>query len=204
MTQATSVAMLSANYIRSRLESCFDVLYTGTNGRVAHEVIFDLRPFRSAADVTEQDVAKRLMDLGFHAPTVSFPVLGTLMVEPTESEPLEELDRFCDAMTQIRQEIEDVIDGTADRVDNVLRNAPHTAEELTATEWTHPYSREQAAFPLPFVRGRKYWPPISRINDAHGDRHLICACPPTGTYADNPKVSPSPDHRSEPPERSSA
>lgn len=204
MTQATSVAMLSANYIRSRLESCFDVLYTGTNGRVAHEVIFDLRPFRSAADVTEQDVAKRLMDLGFHAPTVSFPVLGTLMVEPTESEPLEELDRFCDAMIQIRQEIEDVIDGTADRVDNVLRNAPHTAEELTATEWTHPYSREQAAFPLPFVRGRKYWPPISRINDAHGDRHLICACPPTGTYADNPKVSPSPDHRSEPPERSSA
>jgi glycine dehydrogenase len=204
MAQATGVAMLSANYIRSRLESSFDVLYTGTNGRVAHEVIFDLRPFRSAANVTEQDVAKRLMDLGFHAPTVSFPVPGTLMVEPTESEPLEELDRFCDAMIRIRQEIQEVIDGTADRVDNVLRNAPHTAEEVTATEWTHPYSREQAAFPLPFVRERKYWPPISRINDAHGDRHLICACPPTVEYADDPKVSPSSGHRSEPPERSSA
>jgi len=189
MTQATSVAMLSANYMKSRLESSFDVLYTGANGRVAHEVIFDLRPFRSAADVTEQDVAKRLMDLGFHAPTVSFPVPGTLMVEPTESEPLEELDRFCDAMIRIRQEIQDVIDGAADRVDNVLRNAPHTAEELTATKWTHPYSREQAAFPLPFVRGRKYWPPISRIDDAHGDRHLICACPPTDVYADTQEVS---------------
>ena len=183
-TQATRVAMLSANYIKTRLQSHFDVLYTRANGRVAHELIFDLRPFRSAADVTEQDVAKRLMDFGFHAPTVSFPVPGTLMVEPTESEPLEELDRFCDAMIRIRQEIQDVVDGAADRIDNVLRNAPHTADELTATEWTHPYSREQAAFPLPFVRGRKYWPPVSRIDDAHGDRNLVCACPPIEAYAD--------------------
>ena len=203
-TQATRVAMLSANYIKSRLESSFDVLYTRANGRVAHELIFDLRPFRSAADVTEQDVAKRLMDYGFHAPTVSFPVPGTLMVEPTESEPLEELDRFCDAMIRIRQEIQDVVDGVADRTDNVLRNAPHTAEELTATEWTHPYAREQAAFPLPFVRGRKYWPPVSRIDDAHGDRNLVCACPPIEAYADVPDVNPPPAQSSEPPERSSA
>ena len=203
-TQATRVAMLSANYIKTRLESYFDVLYTRANGRVAHELIFDLRPFRSAADVTEQDVAKRLMDFGFHAPTVSFPVPGTLMVEPTESEPLEELDRFCDAMIRIRQEIEDVVNGAADRTDNLLRNAPHTAEELTATEWTHPYSREQAAFPLPFVRGRKYWPPVSRIDDAHGDRNLVCACPPIEAYADDAGASLPGDHASEPPESSSA
>ena len=191
VTQATRVAMLSANYIKSRLESVFDVLYTRANGRVAHELIFDLRPFRSAADVTEQDVAKRLMDFGFHAPTVSFPVPGTLMVEPTESEPLEEIDRFCDAMIRIRQEIQEVVDGVADRTDNVLRNAPHTAEELTATAWTHPYSREQAAFPLPFVRSRKYWPPVSRIDDVHGDRNLICTCPPIETYADDVDASPA-------------
>ena len=203
-TQATRVAMLSANYIKSRLESSFDVLYSGATGRVAHELIFDLRPFRSAAAVTEQDVAKRLMDFGFHAPTVSFPVPGTLMVEPTESEPLEELDRFCDAMIWIRREIQDVVDGAADRTDNVLRNAPHTAEELTATEWTHPYSREQAAFPLPFVRGRKYWPPVSRIDDAHGDRNLVCTCPPIEAYGEV-EDDPSPmGHSSEPPDSSSA
>ena len=203
-TQATRVAMLSANYIKSRLESYFDVLYTRGNGRVAHELIFDLRPFRSVADVTEQDVAKRLMDFGFHAPTVSFPVPGTLMVEPTESEPLEELDRFCDAMIRIRQEIQEVVDGAADRTDNVLRHAPHTAEELTATQWTHPYSREQAAFPLPFVRGRKYWPPVSRIDDVHGDRNLVCTCPPIEAYADDGNPRPPHDHPSEPPESSSA
>ena len=184
-TQATRVAMLSANYIKSRLEPHFEVLYSRSNGRVAHELIFDVRPFRAAADITEQDVAKRLMDFGFHAPTVSFPVPGTLMVEPTESEPREEIDRFCDAMIQIRQEIQDIADGVADKADNVLRNAPHTAFELTATEWNHPYSREQAAFPLPFVKGRKYWPPVSRIDDVHGDRNLLCACPPVEAYADD-------------------
>ena len=189
VTQATRVAMLSANYIKSRLESHFDVLYTRANGRVAHELIFDMRRFRSAADITAQDVAKRLMDFGFHAPTVSFPVPGTLMVEPTESEPREELDRFCDAMIRIRQEIRDVVDGAADRNDNVLRNAPHTVEELTASVWTHPYSREQAAFPLPFVRGRKYWPPVSRIDEAHGDRNLVCACPPVEDYANDPEIA---------------
>lgn len=204
VTQATRVAILSANYIKSRLESHFDVLYTRANGRVAHELIFDVRPFRAAADISEQDVAKRLMDFGFHAPTVSFPVPGTLMVEPTESEPRDEIDRFCDAMIRIRQEIQDVIDGAADRTDNVLRNAPHTAEELTATEWRHPYSREQAAYPLPFVRGRKYWPPVSRIDDAHGDRHLVCACPPVEGYADDVDARPPTHHSSEPPESSSA
>ena len=182
VTQATRVAILNANYIKSRLEEHFKVLYSRTNGRVAHELIFDLRPFRSALGITEEDVAKRLMDYGFHAPTVSFPVAGTLMVEPTESEPRDELDRFCDAMIQIRQEIRDIADGLADRDDNILKNAPHTAEALTADEWHHSYSRENAAFPLPFVRTRKYWPPVSRIDDAYGDRHLVCSCPPVSEY----------------------
>jgi glycine dehydrogenase len=149
---------------------------------VAHELIFDLRPFKAIVDVTEQDVAKRLMDYGFHAPTVSFPVAGTLMVEPTESEPREELDRFCDAMIQIRREIQQVLDGSADPVDNVLKNAPHTAEVLTASDWSHPYTREEAAFPLPFVRASKYWPPVGRVDDTHGDRNLVCACPPIESY----------------------
>jgi glycine dehydrogenase len=182
VTQATRVAILNANYIKSRLEGHFDVLYSRANGRVAHELIFDLRPFRSAVGITEEDVAKRLMDYGFHAPTVSFPVAGTLMVEPTESEPPDELDRFCDAMIQIRQEIRDIAEGRADRDDNMLKNAPHTAEALTATEWRHSYSREDAAFPLDFVRSRKYWPPVSRVDDAYGDRNLVCSCPPVSAY----------------------
>ena len=183
LAAASRVAILNANYIKCRLEPHFDVLYARPNGRVAHELIFDLRPFRAAAGVTEHDVAKRLIDYGFHAPTVSFPVAGTLMVEPTESEPREELDRFCDAMVAIRGEIQAVIDGAADRADNVLKNAPHTVEELLRADWEHPYSREQAAFPLPFVRLHKYWPPVSRINDALGDRNLVCSCPPVEYYA---------------------
>ena len=178
VTAASRVAILNANYVKRRLEPHFDVLYARPNGRVAHELIFDLRPFRAAAGVTEHDVAKRLIDYGFHAPTVSFPVAGTLMVEPTESEPREELDRFCEAMIAIRGEIQAVIDGAADRADNVLKNAPHTVEELIRGDWAHPYTREQAAFPAPFVRRHKYWPPVSRINDALGDRNLICSCPP--------------------------
>jgi len=186
MTDATRYAILNANYVKSKLEGAYDVLYTGSNGRVAHELIFDLRPFKAKADVTEQDVAKRLMDYGFHAPTVSFPVPGTLMVEPTESEPREELDRFCDAMLAIRSEIEDVAEGRADRTDNVLKNAPHTASDVAIpdSEWSHPYSRERAAFPLPFVRANKYWPPVSRIDNTHGDRNLICSCPPLDAYTD--------------------
>jgi glycine dehydrogenase len=183
MTEATRVAILNANYIKARLESHYDVLYANHNGRVAHEMIFDLRPFKHAgAAVDEQDVAKRLMDYGFHAPTVSFPVAGTMMIEPTESEPKEELDRFCDALIAIRKEIAAVVDGKADAKDNVLKNAPHTADVVSANEWTHPYSREDAAYPLPFVRASKVWPSVSRIDNPYGDRNLICSCPPIEAY----------------------
>ena len=181
MRRATEVAMLNANYLKARLESHYDVLYTRSNGRVAHELIFDLRVFKPHG-ITELDVAKRLMDYGFHAPTVSFPVPGTMMVEPTESEPRDELDRFCEALIAIRGEIQAVIDGTADPNDNVLNNAPHTAAEATADTWSHPYSRQQAVYPRPFVRENKFWPAVGRINDAHGDRHLICSYPPVEAY----------------------
>jgi glycine dehydrogenase len=184
MTDATRYAILNANYIKSRLEKHFPVLYTRENGRVAHEMIFDLRPLKQASGIDETDVAKRLMDYGFHAPTVSFPVAGTLMVEPTESEPKVELDRFCDAMIAIRQEIQDVIDGKADPKDNVLKNAPHTAAAVTADDWSHPYSRQQAAYPLPYVRAHKYWPTVGRIDNPYGDRNLLCACPPIEEYAE--------------------
>jgi glycine dehydrogenase len=186
MTDATRYAILNANYIKSRLESHYPVLYTRENGRVAHEMIFDLRPLKQASGIDETDVAKRLMDYGFHAPTVSFPVPGTLMVEPTESEPKEELDRFCDAMIAIRQEIQDVIDGKADSKDNVLKHAPHTAAAVSADEWPHTYSRHQAAYPLPFVRAHKFWPSVGRIDNPYGDRNLICSCPPIEDFADAP------------------
>jgi glycine dehydrogenase len=184
MTDSTRVAILNANYIKARLEQHFPVLYMRPNGRVAHELIFDVRPLKQASGgaVDETDVVKRLMDYGFHAPTVSFPVTGTLMVEPTESESKEELDRFCDAMIAIRAEIQAVIDGTADRVDNVLTGAPHTAAAVTADAWRHPYSREQAAFPLPFVRARKFWPSVGRVDNPYGDRNLMCSCPPVSNY----------------------
>jgi glycine dehydrogenase len=185
-TAATRVAMLNANYIKAKLERRYPVLYAGDNGRVAHELIFDLRPFKQRTGIDEQDVAKRLMDYGFHAPTVSFPVPGTLMVEPTESEPKEELDRFCEAMLAIRQEIQAVADGKADAQDNPLKNAPHTAEDAAASDWTHPYSREQAVYPLPGLRHQKFWPPVSRIDNPYGDRNLMCACPPIDAYAEQP------------------
>ena len=184
LADASKYAILNANYIKARLERHYDVLYTRTNGRVAHEMIFDLRSFKQAAGVDEQDVAKRLMDYGFHAPTVSFPVPGTMMIEPTESESMEELDRFCDAMIAIRREIQAVIDGRADPEDNVLKNAPHTAAEATSDDWTHPYSREQAVYPLPFVRANKFWPSVARIDNAYGDRHLVCSCLPVAAYAE--------------------
>ena len=184
MANATRYAILNANYIKHRLEPYYDVLYTRQNGVVAHEMIFDLRKFK-ASGVEELDVAKRLMDYGFHAPTVSFPVAGTLMIEPTESESQEELDRFCDAMIAIRQEIQAVVDGKADPRDNVLKNSPHTAAAIADDNWTHPYSRAQAAFPLPYVRADKFWPPVGRIDNAYGDRNLVCACPDTADYAEN-------------------
>jgi glycine cleavage system P protein (glycine dehydrogenase) len=180
VVDATKYAILNANYIKARLELHFPVLYAGANGRVAHELIFDLRRFKSAG-IEEMDVAKRLMDYGFHAPTVSFPVAGTLMVEPTESEDKAELDRFCDAMIQIRKEIDDVVSGRADPNDNPMKHAPHTAVVVSASEWKHRYSREEAAFPLPYVRERKFWPPIGRIDNAYGDRNLFCSCPAVET-----------------------
>ena len=183
MTDATRYAILNANYVKSRLERHYPALYTRPNGRVAHEMIFDLRPLKQASGIDETDVAKRLMDYGFHAPTVSFPVAGTLMIEPTESEAQDELDRFCDAMIAIRGEIQAVIDGTADRRDNVLKNAPHTAGAVSANDWPHPYTREQAAFPLPFVRAVKFWPSVGRIDNPYGDRNLMCSCPPVAAFA---------------------
>jgi len=182
LTKATQAAILNANYMAKRLEKHFPIVYTGKNGLVAHEFILDLRQFKESAGVEAMDVAKRLMDYGFHAPTVSWPVLGTLMIEPTESESKAELDRFCEAMIAIRGEIQEIVEGRVPRDNNVLKNAPHTAEVVTATQWNRPYSREQAAFPAPWVRERKFWPAVSRIDDAYGDRHLVCTCPPMDSY----------------------
>jgi glycine dehydrogenase len=190
MTEATRYAILNANYIKARLEPYFDVHFVGSRGRVAHEMIFDLRPLAAKSGIDETDVAKRLMDYGFHAPTVSWPVPGTMMIEPTESEPQEELDRFCNAMIAIHGEIMAVIEGRADRTDNVVKNAPHTAREVTASAWAHAYPREQAAYPVPGLRQRKFWPAVARIDNPYGDRHLVCSCAPTSDYA---KPAPAPD-----------
>lgn len=181
LTNATKYAILNANYIKARLEGHYPVLYAGANGRCAHEMILDCRSFK-AAGVEVGDIAKRLMDYGFHAPTVSFPVAGTLMVEPTESESQAELDRFCDALIAIRAEIAAVESGEADKANNLLKHAPHTVSVVSADEWDRPYSRTQAAFPLPFVRDYKFWPSVGRVNDSQGDRMLICACPPVSEY----------------------
>ena len=184
LRQASQVAILSANYLARRLHPHFPVLYTGRDGLVAHECILDLRPLTSQTGITAEDVAKRLIDYGFHAPTMSFPVAGTLMVEPTESEDLAELDRFCDAMIAIRREIAKVAAGELDARDNPLKNAPHTASMLMSADWKHPYEREEAAYPLPGDRRAKYWPPVRRIDQAYGDRNLVCACPPPEAFAD--------------------
>ena len=182
LKSATEVAILNANYIAKRLAGHYPVLYTGKCGLVAHECIIDLRAFKKSADIDVTDVAKRLMDYGFHAPTVSWPVLGTMMIEPTESESKAELDRFCDALISIREEIAEIETGAADRTDNVLKNAPHTAEMVVESDWEHPYSREKAAFPKAWVRDAKFWPPVARINEVYGDRNLMCACPPLEEY----------------------
>jgi glycine dehydrogenase len=181
--RASEVAILNANYMAKRLEGHFDVLYRGEKGLVAHEFIIDLRPLKRASGVTEEDVAKRLIDYGFHAPTVSFPVIGTLMIEPTESESKRELDRFCEALISIRAEIDRVASGEADAEDNVLKNAPHTAAMVTADEWSHPYSRAEAAYPAPWTREAKFWPAVRRVDNAYGDRNLVCSCPPIEAYA---------------------
>jgi len=182
LRKATQVALLNANYIAKRLAAHYPTLYTGRNGLVAHECILDLRPLKDATGISAEDVAKRLIDFGFHAPTLSFPVAGTLMVEPTESESQHELDRFIDAMIQIRDEIRAVEEGKLDRDDNPLRNAPHTAFAVSASEWTHAYPRELAAFPLPSLRLQKYWSPVARVDNVYGDKNIMCACIPVDAY----------------------
>jgi glycine dehydrogenase len=182
LTNATRYAILNANYIKARLKAHYKILYTGSKGRCAHEMIVDCRDFKKAG-VEVEDIAKRLMDYGYHAPTVSFPVAGTLMIEPTESEPKEELDRFVDALIEIRNEIKEIEEGIADRENNVLKNAPHTVHVITADDWNKPYSRQKAAFPLPFVRENKFWPSVSRVDNAYGDRNLVCSCLPIEDYA---------------------
>jgi glycine dehydrogenase len=183
LRKSTEFAILNANYMRARLQHEYDILYLGTNGTCAHEFIVDLRPFKKSADVEAEDVAKRLIDYGFHAPTMSFPVPGTIMIEPTESEDKAELDRFCDAMIAIRQEIRAIEEGRADRKDNALKNAPHTQFVITANEWTKSYSRQEAAFPLEYVKLNKFWPSVARVNNTHGDRNLVCTCEPVSAYA---------------------
>jgi glycine dehydrogenase len=184
LTDATRYAILNANYIKARLEGYYPVLYSGRNNRCAHEMILDTRSFKQTAGVEVEDIAKRLMDYGFHAPTVSFPVAGTLMVEPTESEPKTELDRFCDTLILIRQEIEEVENGKADKSDNVLKNAPHTAATVISGTWEKPYSREKAVYPASWLKDWKFWPSVGRVNSGYGDRNLICACPPVEEYAE--------------------
>jgi glycine dehydrogenase len=193
LRKATQVALLNANYIAKRLAPHYDTLYTGRNGLVAHECILDLRPLKDATGIGAEDVAKRLVDFGFHAPTLSFPVAGTLMVEPTESESLHELDRFIDAMIQIRDEIRAVEDGRLDREDNPLKHAPHTATQVAASAWTHAYPRELAAFPLPVLRQHKYWPPVARVDNVHGDKNVFCSCIPIGAMAQEPEAFSEPD-----------
>jgi glycine dehydrogenase len=182
LTEATKMAILNANYIKESLKDSYATLYSGSNGRCAHEMILDCREWKKEG-VEVSDIAKRLMDFGFHAPTTSFPVVDTLMVEPTESESKAELDRFCEAMIAIRKEIEEVITGKADKKDNILKHAPHTAKSVCANEWQRPYSREQAAFPLPWVRDNKFWPAVARVDNVYGDKHLVCTCPPLSTHA---------------------
>jgi glycine dehydrogenase len=187
LTRATRVAMLNANYMAHRLGGHYAVLYTGMNGRCAHEFILDFRPFEDSAGIKVEDVAKRLQDYGFHAPTMSFPVAGTLMIEPTESESRGECDRLCDALIGIREEIRAIENGRADRADNVLKHAPHTQEVIASGAWAHAYSREEAAFPAraPWLRGKdgfKFWPPVGRVDNPFGDRHLVCTCPPMERY----------------------
>lgn len=185
LIKATQSAILNANYIKARLEKHYKVLYKGGKGRVAHELIFDMREFKASSNIDVDDIAKRLMDYGFHSPTVSFPVPGTLMVEPTESESKYELDRFCDAMIMIKEEINEIESGKADKVNNVLKNAPHTAIEVVSDKWDHSYSREKAAFPAEWTRKNKFWPYVGRVNNAYGDRNLICSCEPISSYEEH-------------------
>jgi glycine dehydrogenase len=191
LTRATQVAILNANYMARRLSDHYDILYTGPGGRVAHEFIIDCRPFERSADITVEDISKRLIDYGFHAPTMSFPVAGTLMIEPTESESKQELDRLCDALIGIREEIRVIERGDHRESESPLKNAPHPAALVCGNEWPFPYSREQAAYPAPWTREQKFWPPVARIDNAYGDRNLMCTCPP-------PELNPGPSRSADP------
>jgi glycine dehydrogenase len=182
LRRSTEVSILNANYMARRLKEHYPLLFVGARGRVAHEFVLDCRPFEKSAGIRVEDIAKRLMDFGFHAPTMSWPVPGTLMIEPTESESKQELDRFVEAMVCIRAEIRSIEEGRLDRIDNPLKNAPHTHATVAADEWPHAYPREQAAYPLPWVKANKIWPAVSRVDNAYGDRNLVCACPPMVEY----------------------
>jgi glycine dehydrogenase len=184
LKRATEFAILNANYMAKRLESHFPIVFKGKNGRCAHEFIIDCKHFEASSGVKVEDIAKRLMDYGFHAPTMSWPEPGTLMIEPTESESKTELDRFCDAMISIRQEIREIEQGTMSREDNPLKNAPHTATAIAADDWNHPYSRQRAAFPTPWTKHSKFWPAVGRVDNPFGDRNLVCSCPPMSEYGD--------------------
>ena len=174
---ATQVAILNANYIAHRLKNHYPILYKGSNGNVAHECIIDIRSIKSETGITEEDIAKRLIDYGFHAPTMSWPVAGTMMIEPTESESLSELDRFCDTLISIKSEIDMIKTGKFDKADNPIKNAPHTDIELASDEWNHKYSREQAAYPAKFLKANKFWPPVARVDNVYGDKNIFCTCP---------------------------
>ena len=182
LKKSSQVAILNANYLARRLNEHFPIVYTGKNGLVAHECIIDIRPLKADTGISEEDIAKRLIDYGFHAPTMSWPVAGTLMIEPTESEPKAELDRFCEAMISIRREAARVDKGEWDKTDNPLKNSPHPADDLTDPEWSHCYSQEAAFYPLASIRRNKYWPPSARVDNVHGDRNVFCACPPLESY----------------------
>jgi glycine dehydrogenase len=182
LKEATRMAILNANYIKESLKDHYSTLYAGKNGRCAHEMILQCVDFKRDAGIEVADIAKRLMDYGFHAPTTSFPVVDTLMVEPTESESKAELDRFIDAMIAIRGEIDEIIAGRADKKDNIIKHAPHTAKAVVCSDWNRPYTREQAAYPLPWLRENKFWPAVARVDNVYGDKNLICACPPIDSY----------------------
>ena len=182
LKKASQVAILNANYIAKKLSKHYKVLYTGKNGNVAHECIIDIRPIKNKSGITEEDIAKRLIDFGYHAPTMSWPVAGTIMIEPTESESLSEINRFCNALITIKEEIEKIDKGVFDKKDNLLKNAPHTYLELSANDWSHSYTREEAAFPNQHLRDSKYWPPVGRVDNVYGDRNLVCSCPSIDEY----------------------
>ena len=185
LKKASQNAILNANYIARKLHKHFPILYTGKNGNVAHECIIDIRPIKTETGITEEDIAKRLIDFGFHAPTMSWPVPGTMMIEPTESESLSELDRFCETLIKIKEEINKVKTGEFDKKDNPLKNAPHTHVELTANEWKHKYDRETAAYPSAILKSYKYWPPVARVDNVYGDKNLFCSCPTMDEYKES-------------------